>query len=83
MPLGIKSTDLEQDFQLSSTRFTISPTLNSMIFVRFRVDRIAQEPVETAQLGLSVSVRALPRFALVQDRFDLIIIDNDGELIRV
>ena len=54
-----------------------------MIFVRFRVDRIAQEPMETAQLGLSVSVRALPRFALVQDRFDLIIIDSDGELIRV
>lgn len=47
------------------------------------MDRIAQEQVETAQLGLSVSVRALPSFALVQDRFDLIIIDNDGELICV
>ncbi len=76
-------TDLEQDFQLSSTRFTISPTLNFMTFVSFRVDRIAQEPVETAQLGLSVFVRALPSFALVQDRFDLIIIDSDGELICV
>ncbi len=63
------------DFQISSDRYTVRPGVNQEIIVTYRVDSIAQEPMETAQLQLSITTTP-PRGLLARDTLDLIVIDN-------
>ncbi len=56
--------------------------MNEEIIITYRVDFIAQEPVETAQLKLAISTTP-PRGMLTRDTFNVVVIDNDGEQIHM
>ncbi len=68
---------LGRDFQLSSTRFVVSRTSGQEIIITYRVDSIAQEPVEAARLLITAD--SIPG-VITQDSLDLIITDSDGKL---
>ncbi len=69
---------MDRDFTLSSTRFVVSQTSSQEIIITFRVDSIAQEPVEEATLVISPS--DVVRGVIIQDRLELVITDNDSRL---
>ena len=52
--------------------------MNQDIIVTYRVDSVAQEPMESAQLQLSISTTP-PRRLLTRDTFELAIIDSDSK----
>ena len=66
------------DFQISTERYTVRPGVNQDIIVTYRVDSVAQEPMESAQLELSISTTP-PRGLLTRDTFELAIIDSDSK----
>ena len=69
------------DYSLSSTVATGRPGNPDEIIATFRVDNIAQEANETAQLRFVVSVGNFPAGAIFQDTIDFVIEDSDGKMI--
>ena len=52
--------------------------MNQDIIVTYLVDSVAQEPMESAQLQLSIRTTP-PRGLLTRDTFELAIIDSDSK----
>ena len=76
--LIVTFADPVTDFQISTERYTVRPGVNQDIIVTYRVDIVAQEPMESAQLQLSISTTP-PRGLLTRDTFELAIIDSDSK----
>ncbi len=66
-----------RDFQLSVSTYTIRANNIQNIIITFRVDSIAQEPDETAQLRLAIPATGVPSGFLSRDTLDLVVMDND------
>ncbi len=66
-----------RDFQLSVSTYLIRANRNQNIIITFRVDSIAQEPDETAQLRLAIPGDGIPRGFLSRDTLELVVMDSD------
>ena len=69
---------LGSDYSLSSSIFTGHPGNPNEFITTFRVDNIAQEINETAQLRLVLTTAKVPPEAIFLDTIELVIEDSDG-----
>ena len=67
------------DYSVSSIVATGLPGKPDEIIATFRVDNIAQEINETAQLRLIVITGSVPSGAIFQDIIEFVIEDSDGK----
>ena len=68
------------DYTLSSSVFTGRPGTLVEIIATFRVDSIAQEVNETAQVRLVLTTSNPPPGAIFQDIIEFVIQDSDGKM---
>ena len=71
----------ETDYSISPTIFTGRPGNPAEIIATFRVDNIAQEINETAQLKITVTLGTFPPEAIFIDTIEFVIVDSDGKMI--
>ena len=69
---------LGSDYSLSSSVFTGRPGNTNEFITTFRVDNIAQEVNETAQLRLVLTTAKVPPEAIFLDTIEFLIEDSDG-----
>ena len=69
------------DYSISPTIFTGRPGNPAEIIATFRVDNIAQEINETAQLKITVILGTFPPEAIFIDTIEFVIVDSDGKMI--
>ena len=69
------------DYSISPTIFTGRPGNPAEIISTFRVDNIAQEINETAQLKITVTLGTFPPEAIFIDTIEFVIVDSDGKMI--
>ena len=69
------------DYSISPTIFTGRPGNPAEIIATFRVDNIAQEINETAQLKITVTLGSFPPEAIFVDTIEFVIVDSDGKMI--
>ena len=72
---------MESDYYVSPTVATGRPGSPTEIRATFRVDNIAQEINETAQLRLVLTFGSVPSGAIFQDIIEFVIEDSDGKMI--
>ena len=72
---------LGADYSISPTVFTGRPGNPAEIIATFRVDNIAQEINETAQLKITVTLGSFPPGAIFIDTIEFVIVDSDGKMI--
>ena len=72
---------LGADYSISPTIFTGRPGNPAEIIATFRVDNIAQEINETAQLKITVTLGSFPPEAIFVDTIEFVIVDSDGKMI--
>ena len=69
------------DFSISPTIFTSRPGNPAEIIATFRVENIAQEINETAQLRIMLTLGTFPPEAIFIDTIEFVIVDSDGKMI--
>ena len=71
------------DFSIYPTIFPVHPNYTAEIIATFRVDNIAQEINETAQLKITVTLGTFPPEAIFIDTIEFVIVDSDGKIIYI
>ena len=69
------------DFSISPTIFTGRAGNPAEIIATFRVDNIAQEINETAQVKITLTLGTFPPEAIFIDTIEFVIVDSDGKMI--